>query len=71
MRNALSFPDALRALNEAAYAAARSCPNEEIKRRLKQICFETDAIVDALPSRAPLDFCGEVPALQSALGGAS
>lgn len=65
----MTFEQSLRALNEAAYAAARSCPNEEMKRRLKQICFETDALVDALPSRAPLDFCGEVPALQSAVGG--
>lgn len=62
----MTYPEALRALNSAAYAAARACHDEDEKRQLKQICFETDALVDALPSRIA-DFCGEVPALQSAL----
>ncbi|WP_416066065.1 hypothetical protein ACK9YZ_06855 [Rhizobium sp. ZK1] len=62
----MSYPEALRALNQAAYAAARACQNEDEKRQLKRICFETDELVDALPSRMA-DFCGEVPALQSAL----
>jgi len=57
----MSYADALRALNQAAYAAARACQNEEEKRRLKQMCFETDALVDALPSRLDLDFRGEPP----------
>ncbi|MBX4889811.1 hypothetical protein [Rhizobium bangladeshense] len=50
MRNALSYRDAMRALNQAAYAAASACKNEADKNKLKQICFDTDALVDALPS---------------------
>ncbi|MBX5190164.1 hypothetical protein HJB86_14735 [Rhizobium sp. NZLR3b] len=62
MRNAPSYQDALRALNRAAYAAASACKNETEKNKLKQICFETDVLVDALPSRLD-DFHGEVPAI--------
>ncbi len=62
----MTYAEALRALNSAAYAAARACQNEDEKRQLKQICFDTDALVEALPSRMS-DFRGEVPALQSAL----
>jgi len=63
MRNAPSYQDALRALNRAAYAAASACKSEVEKNKLKQICFETDALVDALPSRLDADFRGEPPAL--------
>lgn len=62
----MTYAEALRALNQAAYAAARACQNEDERRQLKRICFETDVLVEALPSRIA-DFCGEVPALQSAL----
>ena len=61
MRNSPSYQDALRALNRAAYAAASACKSEAEKTKLKQICFETDALVDALPSRLDLDFRGEPP----------
>jgi hypothetical protein len=57
----MSYADLLRALNQAAYAAARACQNEDEKRQLKQMCFETDALVDALPGRMDLDFHGEAP----------
>ncbi|MGZ2484330.1 hypothetical protein ACVITL_002853 [Rhizobium pisi] len=67
MRN-LPYHEALRALNSAAYAAARACQNEDDKRQLKRMCFELDELVDALPSRFDGDFHGEVPALQSAHG---
>jgi hypothetical protein len=60
----MSYAEALRALNQAAYAAARACQNEDEKRQLKRMCFETDALVDGLPSSAS-EFRGEVPALQS------
>lgn len=63
----MTYPEALRALNHAAYAAASACKSEPEKAKLKQICFETDALVDALPSRLEADFRGEVPALRSAL----
>lgn len=65
MRN-VSYAEALRALNNLAYDAAKSCPTEDGKRQLRQICFQLDALVEALPSRLS-DFRGEVPALQSAL----
>ncbi len=60
MRNA-SYAEALRALNNLAYDAAKACPTEDGKRQLRQICFELDALVDALPSRLDLDFHGEPP----------
>lgn len=62
----MTYPEAIRALNNLAYDAAKACPTEEEKRQLRQICFQLDALVDALPSRTA-DFRGEVPALQSTL----
>jgi hypothetical protein len=47
----MTYREALRALNQAAYAAARACPNETEKRQLKQMCFAIDTLVDAQPSQ--------------------
>ena len=57
----LSYPATLRALNNLAYDTAKACPTEEGKRQLRHICFELDALVEALPSRMDLDFHGETP----------
>lgn len=47
----MTYREALRALNQAAYAAARACQNEAEKRKLKKLCFEIDELVDSQPSQ--------------------
>jgi hypothetical protein len=70
MRN-LSYADALRALNRAAWDAVTASKGVVTEgnpdyRVLRDMARETDRLVDELPSRMA-DFSGEVPALQSAL----
>lgn len=67
----MTYPEALRALNKAAWNAVTASKGAVVEsnpdyRALRELARETDRLVDELPSRTA-DFRGEVTALQSAL----